>query len=207
MAVLASPKPVPRLIAYTLGVGVVATAFGVIALLLIEAAGGTAGTSNASSGHNPLGSDIVHTVIGALLIGFGLYLFVHKPGNSGKGNGLFNKLTGPQVPIKDFAIAGVTMMSINVTTFVFYLAILHNIARARVDFADQVLMLAITIFCCMLPATIPLAVAIFGGKAAREKIHAFGQWMVKYSRVILGTLLVAFGLQDLIVGIGALLHH
>ena len=95
-------------------------------------------------------------------------------------------------------------MITNVTTMVLLLAIIHEVARADAGLTDEVVALVVACLIILLPALVPLTVSAFGGDRARDGLRRLGTLATRYSRPVVGVLLLLFGIQHVLQGIAAL---
>ena len=101
-------------------------------------------------------------------------------------------------PLRDFVIAGIVLMITNGSTFVVLIAILHAVARADVVFADELIAFGVATFIVVLPATAPLAAALFGGAGMRARLGTISQFAMRYGRFVMAALWIAFGVKDVL---------
>jgi hypothetical protein len=89
-------------------------------------------------------------------------------------------------------------MITNGSTFVLLIAILHTVARADVLFADELIAFGVATFIVVLPATAPLAAALFGGAGMRARLGTISQFAMRYGRFVMAALWIAFGVKDVL---------
>jgi hypothetical protein len=131
--------------------------------------------------------DRAHVVIGVMLIVAGIVLGSIRP----------NPNRTKQFEA-NFVIAGIVLMITNGSTFVVLIAILHTVARADVVFADELIAFGVATFIVVLPATAPLAAALFGGAGMRARLGTISQLAMRYGRFVMAALWIAFGVKDVL---------
>ena len=141
--------------------------------------------------------DRAHVVIGVMLIVAGILFAVVRP-NPERTKKFEAKFLSGARPLRDFAIAGIALMITNASTFVVLIAILHTVARANVLFADEVIAFGVATFIVVLPATAPLAAALFGGAGMRARLGTISQFAMRYGRFVMAALWIAFGVKDVL---------
>lgn len=203
VAILGGPRAIPRAVAFTVGVAAITIAVSALGLLLIE----TSGHRHHGPSHpGPLATPTAHAVIGALLLLVGVLLLRPRPPRAqGVHESRLGRLMADEhTPLWDFGVVGAISMLTNASTLVLLLAVLHEVARAQVSLVDRALALALTDLIILLPALIPLGVAALGGDRAAGLVARMGRLMTEHGRVVIGVLLLAFGLQDLLEGLAAM---
>jgi hypothetical protein len=141
--------------------------------------------------------DRAHVAIGVMLIVAGIVLAVVRP-NPERTKKFEAKFLSGTRPLRDFAIAGIALMITNASTFVVLIAILHTVARADVLFADELIAFGVATFIVVLPATAPLAAALFGGAGMRARLGTISQFAMRYGRFVMAALWIAFGVKDVL---------
>ena len=141
--------------------------------------------------------DRAHVVIGLMLIVAGIVLGSIRPNPSRTKQFEAKFLSGTR-PLRDFVIAGIVLMITNGSTFVVLIAILHTVARADVVFADELIAFGVATFIVVLPATAPLAAALFGGAGMRARLGTISQFAMRYGRFVMAALWIAFGVKDVL---------
>jgi hypothetical protein len=141
--------------------------------------------------------DRAHVVIGVMLIVAGIVLAVVRPNPERTKKFEARFLSGTR-PLRDFVIAGIVLMITNASTFVVLIAILHTVARADVLFADELIAFGVATFIVVLPATAPLAAALFGGAGMRARLGTISQFAMRYGRFVMAALWIAFGVKDVL---------
>jgi hypothetical protein len=141
--------------------------------------------------------DRAHVVIGVMLIVAGIVLAVVRPNPERTKKFEARFLSGTR-PLRDFVIAGIVLMITNGSTFVLLIAILHTVARADVLFADELIAFGVATFIVVLPATAPLAAALFGGAGMRARLGTISQFAMRYGRFVMAALWIAFGVKDVL---------
>ena len=141
--------------------------------------------------------DRAHVVIGLMLIVAGIVLGSIRPDPKRTKQFEAKFLSGTR-PLRDFVIAGIVLMITNGSTFVVLIAILHAVARADVVFADELIAFGVATFIVVLPATAPLAAALFGGAGMRARLGTISQFAMRYGRFVMAALWIAFGVKDVL---------
>lgn len=141
--------------------------------------------------------DRAHVAIGVMLIVAGIVLAVVRPNPERTKKFEARFLSGTR-PLRDFVIAGIVLMITNGSTFVVLIAILHTVARADVLFADELIAFGVATFIVVLPATAPLAAALFGGAGMRARLGTISQFAMRYGRFVMAALWIAFGVKDVL---------
>lgn len=141
--------------------------------------------------------DRAHVAIGVMLIVAGIVLAVVRPNPERTKKFEARFLSGTR-PLRDFVIAGIVLMITNGSTFVLLIAILHTVARADVLFADELIAFGVATFIVVLPATAPLAAALFGGAGMRARLGTISQLAMRYGRFVMAALWIAFGVKDVL---------
>jgi hypothetical protein len=141
--------------------------------------------------------DRAHVAIGVMLIVAGIVLAVVRPNPERTKKFEARFLSGTR-PLRDFVIAGIVLMITNGSTFVLLIAILHTVARADVLFADELIAFGVATFIVVLPATAPLAAALFGGAGMRARLGTISQFAMRYGRFVMAALWIAFGVKDVL---------
>jgi hypothetical protein len=141
--------------------------------------------------------DRAHVAIGVMLIVAGIVLAVVRPNPERTKKFEARFLSGSR-PLRDFVIAGIVLMITNGSTFVLLIAILHTVARADVLFADELIAFGVATFIVVLPATAPLAAALFGGAGMRARLGTISQFAMRYGRFVMAALWIAFGVKDVL---------
>jgi hypothetical protein len=141
--------------------------------------------------------DRAHVAIGVMLIVAGIVLAVVRPNPERTKKFEARFLSGTR-PLRDFVIAGIVLMITNASTFVVLIAILHTVARADVLFADELIAFGVATFIVVLPATAPLAAALFGGAGMRARLGTISQFAMRYGRFVMAALWIAFGVKDVL---------
>ena len=141
--------------------------------------------------------DRAHVVIGVMLIVAGIVLGSIRP-NPNRTKQFEAKFLSGTRPLRDFVIAGIVLMITNGSTFVVLIAILHTVARADVVFADELIAFGVATFIVVLPATAPLAAALFGGAGMRARLGTISQLAMRYGRFVMAALWIAFGVKDVL---------
>lgn len=141
--------------------------------------------------------DRAHVVIGLMLIVAGIVLGSIRP-NPTRTKQFEAKFLSGTRPLRDFVIAGIVLMITNGSTFVVLIAILHTVARADVLFADELIAFGVATFIVVLPATAPLAAALFGGAGMRARLGTISQFAMRYGRFVMAALWIAFGVKDVL---------
>ena len=138
-----------------------------------------------------------HVASGVMLIVAGIVLAVVRPNPERTKKFEARFLSGTR-PLRDFVIAGIVLMITNGSTFVLLIAILHTVARADVLFADELIAFGVATFIVVLPATAPLAAALFGGAGMRARLGTISQFAMRYGRFVMAALWIAFGVKDVL---------
>ena len=141
--------------------------------------------------------DRAHVVIGVMLIVAGIALGSIRP-NPTRTKKFEAKFLSGTRPLHDFVIAGIALMITNGSTFVVLIAILHEVARADVLAGEEAIALGIATFIVVLPATAPLAAALFGGARMRARLDTISQLAMRYGRFVMAALWIAFGVKDVL---------
>lgn len=141
--------------------------------------------------------DRAHVAIGVMLIVAGIVLAMVRPNPERTKKFEARFLSGTR-PLRDFVIAGIVLMITNGSTFVLLIAILHTVARADVLFADELIAFGVATFIVVLPATAPLAAALFGGAGMRARLGTISQFAMRYGRFVMAALWIAFGVKDVL---------
>ena len=141
--------------------------------------------------------DRAHVVVGVMLIVAGIVLGSIRP-NPKRTKEFEAKFLSGTRPLHDFVIAGIALMITNGSTFVVLIAILHEVARADVLAGEETLALGIATFIVVLPATAPLAAALFGGARMRARLDTISQLAMRYGRFVMAALWIAFGVKDVL---------
>jgi len=141
--------------------------------------------------------DRAHVVVGVMLIVAGIVLGSIRP-NPTRTKKFEAKFLSGTRPLHDFVIAGIALMITNGSTFVVLIAILHEVARADVLAGEETLALGIATFIVVLPATAPLAAALFGGARMRARLDTISQLAMRYGRFVMAALWIAFGVKDVL---------
>jgi threonine/homoserine/homoserine lactone efflux protein len=136
-------------------------------------------------------------VVGVMLIVAGIVLGSIRP-NPKRTKEFEAKFLSGTRPLHDFVIAGIALMITNGSTFVVLIAILHEVARADVLAGEETLALGIATFIVVLPATAPLAAALFGGARMRARLDTISQLAMRYGRFVMAALWIAFGVKDVL---------
>ncbi len=196
LAILGGANPKKHGIAYTLGV-----VSGTVGLLVVGMLAIGAQQGKADAG--PLGSTTAHLITGIVLIGFGA-LMVRPKQKSAKDTAehKHRQLIKSNAPLAEFFLLGIVLMFINFSTIVVLIAVLHGVARADQGLGANIIALAIVAFITVLPATAPLATALFGGEKLSADVTRLGGWTTKNGKYILAVMFVVFGLQDVLQALG-----
>lgn len=141
--------------------------------------------------------DRAHVGVGVMLIVAGIALGSIRP-NPTRTKKFEAKFLSGTRPLHDFVIAGIALMITNGSTFVVLIAILHEVARADVLAGEETLALGIATFIVVLPATAPLAAALFGGARMRARLDTISQLAMRYGRFVMAALWIAFGVKDVL---------
>ena len=141
--------------------------------------------------------DRAHVAVGVMLIVAGIVLGSIRP-NPKRTQEFEAKFLSGTRPLHDFVIAGIVLMITNGSTFVVLIAILHEVARANVMAGEETLALGIATFIVVLPATAPLAAALFGGARMRARLDTISQLAMRYGRFVMAALWIAFGVKDVL---------
>ena len=141
--------------------------------------------------------DRAHVVVGVMLIVAGIVLGSIRP-NPKRTKEFETKFLSGTRPLHDFVIAGIALMITNGSTFVVLIAILHEVARADVLAGEEAIALGIATFIVVLPATAPLAAALFGGARMRARLDTISQLAMRYGRFVMAALWIAFGVKDVL---------
>ena len=141
--------------------------------------------------------DRAHVVVGVMLIVAGIALGSIRP-NPTRTKKFEAKFLSGTRPLHDFVIAGIALMITNGSTFVVLIAILHEVARADVLAGEEAIALGIATFIVVLPATAPLAAALFGGARMRARLDTISQLAMRYGRFVMAALWIAFGVKDVL---------
>lgn len=141
--------------------------------------------------------DRAHVVVGVMLIVAGIVLGSIRP-NPTRTKKFEAKFLSGTRPLHDFVIAGIALMITNGSTFVVLIAILHEVARADVLAGEEAVALGIATFIVVLPATAPLAAAVFGGAKMRARLDTISQLAMRYGRFVMAALWIAFGVKDVL---------
>lgn len=141
--------------------------------------------------------DRAHVVVGVMLIVAGIVLGSIRP-NPTRTRKFEAKFLSGTRPLHDFVIAGIALMITNGSTFVVLIAILHEVARADVLAGEEAVALGIATFIVVLPATAPLAAAVFGGAKMRARLDTISQLAMRYGRFVMAALWIAFGVKDVL---------
>jgi hypothetical protein len=141
--------------------------------------------------------DRAHVAVGVMLIVAGIVLGSIRP-NPNRTKEFEAKFLSGTRPLHDFLIAGIVLMITNGSTFVVLIAILHTVARADVVFADELIAFGVATFIVVLPATAPLAAALFGGAGTRARLGTISQFAMRYGRFVMAALWIAFGVKDVL---------
>jgi hypothetical protein len=192
LAILGGPNPKRHAIAFTLGVVSMIVGLLVVGMLLI-------GAQNGKTDPGPLGSNTAHLVVGIVLILVSALMI--KPSHKDPQQHAEHKhrqLIKANAPLIAFFGLGIALMCTNFSTIVVLLAILHGVARANQGLAANVVALAVVAFITALPATGPLAAALFGGPRLAADVQRPGTWTTKNGKYILAVLFLVFGLQDIL---------
>lgn len=199
VAILGGARPIARCAVFTLGAAIVTVGVAAGGLLLVELTHDTGG-----AGHGgPLGSPAARLIVGALLLAAAVWLFTSRP-DPAKQERSAARLADPATPLTGFFAMGLGLMITNVTTIALLLAIIHQVARADAGLTEEVVALVVACVIILLPALVPLGAAAFGGSRARDRLGRLGTLATRYSRPVVGVLLVAFGIQHVVEGITAL---
>ena len=141
--------------------------------------------------------DRAHVAVGVMLIVAGIVLGSIRP-NPKRTQEFEAKFLSGTRPRHDFVIAGIVLMITNGSTFVVLIAILHEVARANVMAGEETLALGIATFIVVLPATAPLAAALFGGAGTRAGLDRVSHLAMRYGRFVMAALWIAFGVKDVL---------
>ena len=141
--------------------------------------------------------DRAHVAVGVMLIVAGIVLGSIRP-NPKRTQEFEAKFLSGTRPLHDFVIAGIVLMITNGSTFVVLIAILHEVARANVMAGEETLALGIATFIVVLPATAPLAAALFGGAGTRAWLGRASHLAMRYGRFVMAALWIAFGVKDVL---------
>ena len=141
--------------------------------------------------------DRAHVAVGVMLIVAGIVLGSIRP-NPKRTKEFEAKFLSGTRPLHDFVIAGIALMITNGSTFVVLIAILHEVARANVMAGEETLALGIATFIVVLPATAPLAAALFGGAGTRARLGGISHLAMRYGRFVMAALWIAFGVKDVL---------
>ena len=190
LAILDGPRAVLQSAAFSVGVigtTVVLFVLGFLAALL------------RSDGDTPswFGGDRAHLLVGLMLIVAGLVLGSIRP-NPTRSKEFEEKFLAGTRPLLDFVIAGIALMITNASTFVVLIAILHAVARADVVLAEELIALIVAAFIVVLPATAPLAAAVFGGAGTRARLDSVSRFALRYGRFAMAALWIAIGVKDVL---------
>lgn len=183
----------------------IAYAAGVVGMITVLLVGGLAliGLSKSGTHTSPLTSPWVELATGLLLIAFAVLMVRPKhQTDEEKAQQKHRQLIKPDAPLAAFTLLGVVLMLTNFSTIIVLIAVLKNVAKADAPLGDEVVALAIVGFITALPATAPLAAALFGGAALSAKVTALGAWTNRNGKYILAALFLVFGLQDIIKSLG-----
>ena len=196
LAILGGANPKKHAIAYTLGVVSAIVGLLVVGMLLI-------GAQNGKTDPGPLGSTTAHTIVGIVLILVAALMI--KPSHKDPKQHAEQKhrqLIKANAPLIAFFGLGIALMFTNFSTIVVLLAILHGVARANQGLPANVAALVVVAFITALPATGPLAAALFGGPKLAADVQRLGMWTTKNGKYILAVLFLVFGLQDILQSFG-----
>jgi hypothetical protein len=161
------------------------------------------GAQNSTTDPGPLGSTTAHTIVGIVLILVAALMV--RPSHKDPQQHAEHKhrqLIKANAPLIAFFGLGIALMFTNFSTIVVLLAILHGVARANEGLAANVVALAAVAFITALPATGPLAAALFGGPKLAADVQRLGTWTTKNGKYILAVLFLVFGLQDILQALG-----
>lgn len=195
LAIIGGHNGKVRGVAFAIGFAITSTALLIVGVLIVAALrdrnGGTAE------------SPVIEVVLGVVLIAFGLLMVRPKrKDDAAKAQEHHRKWITPDSPLVTFAILGVVLMLVNVSTIVLLIAILKEVARSGAPTADGAVALGIADVFTVLPAALPVAAAWVGGAAMERKVTQLGQWTNRNGKYILCVLFVVFGLQDLLKALG-----
>ena len=196
LALLGGEHGTRRAVAYTLGFTATATALIGAGLALVAVRSGHAGG-------DALGSPAADVVTGVVLIAFAALMVRPKRKADGdRASEHHRQWIKPNAPLAMFAVFGAAIMLVNVSTIVMLLAVLREIAKAHATTGEAAVALGIADVCTSLPATLPLAAALFGGAALAAKVQELGTWTNRNGKYILAALFLVFGLQDVLKAFG-----
>lgn len=185
-----------RATAYAFGFAATATALLGVGVLAIAAVRDRHG--------GPVDSPTVDLAVGIMLIAFGLLLVRPKrKHDDARAQHHHRRWIKPDAPLYAFALFGVVMMLVNVSSIVLLIAVLKEVARSGATTADGAVALVIADLCTWLPAVGPLVAVAVGGAAVAAKVTRLGQWTTRNGKYVLCVLFVLFGLQDILKALGS----
>ena len=195
LAILGGERAKPRAIAFTVGFAIMATALLIVGVLVVAALrdrnGGTAESTT------------LDVIIGVVLIAFGLLMVRPKrKDDETKAKEHHRTWIKPDSPLSMFAIFGLVLMLVNVSTIVLLLAVLKEVARSGASTGDSAVALVIADLFAILPAAGPVVAASIGGAALAGRITQLGKWTNRNGKYILCVLFLVFGLQDILKALG-----
>jgi hypothetical protein len=199
VAILSGPRSMSRGAAFTAGVALVTVLVLGVGYLLIGATHHTAGHTR-----GPLGSPTARVIVGALLLGLGLRLLLHRPAPKPGGGPLMHRLTNPDTPTAGFFGLGVGAMALNASSLVLLVAVVHEVSRANARTGTATIALVVVGLIAIAPAALPLLAARVGGDRTGAGIARAGDLLGRYGRLVIAVMLLVFGAQDLLQGLARL---
>jgi len=192
LAILGGPRPVPRSVAYSLGV---------TATTLVLLGAGFAAVRLQSDGlePGPLGSPAAKIATGAVLILAAVVLMRRGP-NAEEAEAFAQRLLHGNRRLVEFAGAGAFVMITNASTFVVLIAAIHVVAVANVGSPGDLAAFGFLLLLVASPALVPLAAAVAGGQRLRTRLTAVGGLVARYGVYAMAAIWVVFGAISLFRG-------
>jgi Sap, sulfolipid-1-addressing protein len=182
-------RPRVRAAALVAGAGVVLVAMAVAIQLGIGKGLHGARHSDASAA--------VDLVLGALLITVSIGELIHRATHGPKEPSTDERSTGGPVRA---GLLGVSLMAVNVSTLVLYVAALKAIHVARITNSERVLVTALVIGIILLPLVLPIALAALFPSAADPLLRRIGIMLTKYGAWLAAAIFLAFGVYLVVKG-------
>ena len=191
LVLLGGRSPLLRCGLYTVGIITMTTIFFAVVYVAFRLNLGS------SSGQHGLLSSEPAQIVMAIFLFVAAGFFFFKAPNPAQQERMLKKIDSPRIPTIAFFIVGMIMMWFS-ASFVVIVSIVHRMSVAGLSFADNMVVLLISIAITSLPALIPFAAAVVGGDRGRDRLERLGHWTTVNGRYILGVMMVVLGTQDLL---------
>lgn len=129
---------------------------------------------------------------------------LHRRRTAAESHGDRTKGRLAAAPTAFFVGAGALAMLVNFSTLVLFLPALHEIARAGVGLADQVLAWVVLVVITLLPVLLPVTAVTISGRRAAPVLARLNGFVSRHARQITAAIEVLFAVVLLWKGIGDL---